>query len=194
MAKKVTTPIKRNNPDDFWGEDLTQDNYSHKKKSTVKITAIVVGVLALLIIAPVAWAYFSWQNGQKDTSGNDNSPSQQYQPSSPEPEIVREPISLTFSGVGMSSTEQFELWGGNYLLTYDYSNNAVHYEYMGDAGNNFISKLKCSDTVSSKAIVNDISISGSGSEYVGIRIDTKCFYQVKTSTDDAKWSITITSN
>lgn len=182
MAKRVTTPIR-----------LTNENngYKEPKKSKaglVLIVALLVMVVFMIIMMLVGRA----MQEQANTARKYEEQSQQnIQPQQPEEPV--EPVNIQLSGTGQSSTEQFELPSGSYLVSYSFSNNLNHYGSFSD-GTNFISKIICSDSYYSKSISNTIAGSGSGSEYMNVGAGTKCFYQVESASSSANWSITINNS
>lgn len=189
MAKRVTTSIKYNG-DDFWDDETgkVRNVRARKSKSNV-VSVVILTLLVCVLLAIISIAAYNSIKNQARTQ-------QQYGEEQNDNHVVEQskPINISQSGKGMSSTEQFEMPTGNYLISYSYANNAVYYgEHIGNEGTNFISEIKCASGMS-YPITNDISIDGKGSEYVAISEVTKCFYQVEKADSKAEWSIKIVDN
>lgn len=186
MAKRVTNPIKSN---ELWDDDeITTLAQSPKGQPNNGALVVVLSVIIVLLLAFASiFAYHSIQERANTTQ-------QQYDTqiqSSPAEEPIeekREPVNISLSGSGASSTQQFELASGTYLVSFTFSNNASTY-----GATNFISKIKCADS-SITHIANDIAASGSGSEYLSLYGNTKCTYNAESASPQAQWTATITDS
>lgn len=186
MAKKVTTSIRDEN--DFWAdEDFVSSKRSpegQKKLGNTGLVILATVAVCVILVVIVVVAYnnikYRAQNTQyqyEQSTGN----------SQDTPAVTSEPVDISLSGTGLSSTDQFELPTGDYLVSYNYSNN------LGTYGpTNFISHIKCAGSVN-YYIENNITASGSGSEYISVVKPTKCVYGVDAA-PQAQWSVSIKSN
>lgn len=176
MAKRVSTPV---------GLANLSNNEKTPKKSDVGFVLLIALLLVVLVVSIVLINNaLEEQEGARQQAES----SQTVQPV----QKPAEPVNIKLSGSGQSSTEQFELASGKYLVGYSFSNNLNYYGSFSD-GANFISGVKCSDGFS-LSISNDISSEGSGSEYLTIDTAKKCFYRVEKASSNASWSISISNS
>jgi hypothetical protein len=89
--------------------------------------------------------------------------------------------SLTISGTGQYSPEQFNLPIGSYRIEWSFSDNTTKESY-GTAENHFSASIDCEDMFVTKLIVNDVAASGSGSTLLyNSSSSTKCFLDISSS-------------
>lgn len=181
MAKKAKIP--RTNPAI---KNISKDKPPSKKpKSIVPATFLVV--FFALVGLFVSYVLIN--------ASEDNKPEEALEPIIIQEEPERVPINLEFSGQGQSSTEQFDLRGGNYLINYTFINNTDSYSSYGATyGTNFRSTIKCDDGFE-RGISNRVSLAGEGSEYIRPRSNfNKCVYEVSSAATSAQWRVEITEN
>lgn len=207
MAKRVGTPLINN--------DLRKDQSlvtEQPKKQVSRIVIIMLIILAVVVVSfIIITATSSVANEQRETtehtklnSENEEKLGQEdyLSPSldQAEPVTEPEPVGISFSGAGMSATDEFELPGGIFLINYEYSNNVTQMSY-GPLKENYVAKVMCANTnndnislsVYGKTIVNDfMNSSGNGKKYLDLRSADRCYYQVESASANAKWSIQIT--
>lgn len=182
MAKRVKTPILDSN----YPESTPRAKPDHPFVVFVFAVAaigVVVGLTLLIVNVIIPQR----QTGTESMSRPTNQPIEQ---APPKTTTVVDPINISFSGYGQSSTEQFELPRGSYLVKYEFSNNAGTYVDNGHFG----SQIECAKKILPFSIANHLSSSGSGSKYIDIEERSKCFYVVHNSESNAKWSVNIVEN
>lgn len=178
MAKRVTTPlgvVSKNGP-------------AHKSNIGLVIALTLLIVVLLLFVSMML--YDSIRNQAK------TSPEQEaVNTTTPVPSVSEEgpkPVNLDLSGKGQSSSDQFELLAGGYLIKYNFKNNLENYGSFSD-GTNFISKIKCDDGYTLH-VSNAMAGEGAGSEYLKIGTKAKCFYLVESAAPSATWSVSINNS
>lgn len=178
MAKKVTVPLGA----------TSKKGPTHKSNIGLVIALTLLVVFLLLFVSMMV--YDSVRNQAKVSLGQEAANT-----GTPESTIPTErpkPVSLELSGKGQSSSDQFELLAGSYLVKYSFKNNLNYYGSFSD-GTNFISEIKCNDG-SSLPVSNAMAGEGAGSEYLRIGTKVKCFYLVEKAASSSSWTVSINNN
>lgn len=178
MAKKVTTFGSANK------------SYRDHKRNTIPAVIITLLVIILVVVLS-AVSYNSIKERAKTEQVYEQTKNEDDSLTTKSVEQAK-PSNIQLSGAGQSSSEQFELPAGNYLVKYSFNKNLSYYGSFSE-GTNFISEIKCSDGFS-LGISNAISGEGTGSEYLTIDMTKKCFYQVEKASPSSSWSISISSS
>lgn len=178
MAKKVTVPLGA----------TSKKGPTHKSNIGLVIALTLLVVFLLLFVSMMI--YDSVRNQAKVSLGQEAANT-----GTPESTIPAErpkPVSLELSGKGQSSSDQFELSAGSYLVKYSFKNNLNYYGSFSD-GTNFISKIKC-DNGHVLHVSNTIAGEGSGSEYLKVNTTAKCFYLIEEAASGSSWTVSINNN
>lgn len=177
MAKRVTTTIGQS---DFWDKDDLVTLNQKRKKHTGRNIGIIVFIVVLLLVGLITMMMISYTGIQRTAQQQmkivDNSNTQTT------PAVTQPPIDLSFSGSGTSSTNEFALPEGNYLVSYSFSTT--------DPNSISSSDITCVNYLDTQEIPNVITGSGSGSDFRSINPSTKCTYDV-TASSGVQWTVKI---
>jgi hypothetical protein len=179
MAKRVTTTIRQ---DDFWDNDDLVTHKQKRKKHTGRNFGIIIIIVLLLLTGLIYMKNYKYtgvqQRAQQQIKSAENNKAQTT------PAVKQPPVDLSFSGIGKSSTNEFALPAGNYLVSYSFSN----------AGPNTSSvpEITCANT-SVWHVFSGMTGSGSKSTFVSISPSTKCIYNSGTSSG-VQWTVKIVNS